>query len=133
MAAIGAVSFITGVVFFVLGAWPVIGFCGLDVLLIYIAFRLNYRSGRQYEVIDLTREQLALTRVHSSGRSEIFAFNPYWVRVYLDRGRNGRVDLSLASHGRSLSFASFLTDSEKAEFADLLRSALIEARGGPRI
>ena len=36
------------------GAWPVIGFFGLDVALIYLAFKLNYRSGRLYETIELT-------------------------------------------------------------------------------
>ena len=43
MVAIGAVSFVAGVVFLLMGAWPVFGFFGLDVLLLYWAFRLNYR------------------------------------------------------------------------------------------
>jgi uncharacterized membrane protein len=54
MAALGTASFITGIVFLLMGAWPVFGFFGLDVLLIYIAFRLNYRSGRLYETVELT-------------------------------------------------------------------------------
>ena len=130
MAGVGVVSFATGITFLMLGAWPVFGFLGLDVLLVYIAFRLSYRSGRQYEVIDLTRERLTLTRVDPSGRSEVFTFNPYWVQVNLEPSHNGHSRLSLSSHGRKLPFASFLTDDERAEFAMVLRSALIEARGG---
>jgi uncharacterized membrane protein len=133
MAAIGLVSFATGAVFLAMGAWPVFGFVGLDVLLIYIAFRLNYRSGRQYEIVELTRDLLTLTRVHPSGRRESFQFNPYWVRVNLHEGPHGRADLCLASHGRELSFGRFLTDDEKREFAEALKDALLAARGGPRI
>ena len=54
MAVFGGVSFITGIAFLLKGAWPVFGFFGLDVALLYIAFRLNYRSGRLYETVDLT-------------------------------------------------------------------------------
>jgi uncharacterized membrane protein len=55
MIALGAISFITGVLFLAAGAWPVLGFFGLDVLLVYIAFRLNYRSGRLYETLNSRR------------------------------------------------------------------------------
>src|ERR1700741_4912008 len=104
MIAIGGVSFVSGAACIIAGAWPVFGFFGLDVLLIYIAFRLNYRSGRLYETIDLTPEQLILTRVHPSGRSERFEFNPYWVQVRLHEGPDGRTYLGLASRGQQLAF-----------------------------
>jgi uncharacterized membrane protein len=133
MGAVGLVSFVMGVVLLALGAWPVFGFLGLDVLLIYLAFRLNYRAGRQYETVELTRDVLTLTRVHPSGRRERFQFNPYWVRVQLHEGRHGRAHLCLASHGSNLSIGRFLTDDEKREFAEALKGALLVARGGPRI
>lgn len=128
MLAIGAVSFITGMVFLLMGAWPVFGFFGLDVALIYIAFRLNYRSGRIYETVELTREALTVTRVHPSGRQESFAFNPYWVRVHLAEGPQGRTDLRLASHGDEFAFARFLTDDERRDFSNALAGALARTR-----
>jgi len=133
MLALGLVSFVTGVAFLMIGAWPVLGFFGLDVALVYLAFRLNYRSGRLYETVEIEDGAMTLTRVHPSGRTESFDFNPYWVRVSLKEGRWGSSDLRLASHGRELSFGRFLTDEQKLEFADTLRSALVAARGGPRI
>ena len=54
MAASTGIAFVTGMIFLLAGAWPVLGFLGLDVLLIYAAFKLNYRSGRLYETVDLT-------------------------------------------------------------------------------
>src|SRR5262245_7349923 len=72
MLALGAVSFVTGVVFLSMGAWPVTGFFGLDVLLVYLAFKLNYRAARAYELVELTPAALRLTQVAPSGRSKKF-------------------------------------------------------------
>ena len=116
MTAIGGVSFVTGMAFLLMGAWPVFGFFGLDVALIYAAFKLNYRSGRLYETVELTPETLTITRVHPSGKQESFDFNPYWVRVRSPKLPQGRTDLRLASHGREFAFGRFLTDDERRDF-----------------
>lgn len=132
MAAVCIVSFGTGLMFFILGAWPVIGFMGLDVALIYIAFKLNYRAGRLYETVDLTPEALTVRRVEPSGKSQSWSFNPYWVRLDL-QVRIGRcTELSIASHGRRVVFASFLSDPEREDFAGALRAALSAAKSPVR-
>ena len=128
MVAIGSVSFVTGMVFLMMGAWPVFGFFGLDVALVYFAFRLNYRSGRLHELVDLTPASLTVTRVHPSGKRECFDFNPYWVRVQLAEDRGGRTDLRLTSHGSEFSFGRFLTDDERRDFSRALAGALLDAR-----
>ena len=133
MTALGVVSFITGVAFLLAGAWPVLGFFGLDVLLVYIAFRLNYRSGRLHETVELTPARFTLTRVHPSGRQERFDCNPYWARVILREWPDGRTALSVVSQGKELAFARFLTDGERRDLASTLREALLTARGGARI
>lgn len=128
MAGIGLVSFIAGIGFVMIGAWPVLGFFGLDVAFVYFAFKANYRSGRQYETIEIDDRRLVLTRVDQKGRAESFEFNPYWATVRLARGAQGRTRIALASHGRELPFGHFLTDDEREEFADVLRAALFAAR-----
>jgi uncharacterized membrane protein len=128
MGAIGGVSFVTGMVFLMMGAWPVFGFFGLDVALVYLAFRLNYRSGRLHELVDLTPASLTVTRVHPSGKRECFDFNPYWVRVLLAEDRSGRTDLKLKLHDSELSFGRFLTDDERRDFSRALAGALLNAR-----
>ncbi len=130
MGGLSLVSFITGVAFYLKGAWPVLCFFGLDVLIIYVAFRLNYRSGRLCETVEINDAKLTLTRVHPSGRAERFAFNPYWTRVDLAEGRDGRTALSLRHHDNVLWFGRFLNDDERREVADMLRQALANARGG---
>jgi uncharacterized membrane protein len=128
MAAVCAVSFGTGLFFYLLGAWPVIGFMGLDVALIYVAFKLNFRALRLYETIDLTQDALTVTRVAPSGKSQSWSFNPYWVRLNLQPRRGRSSELSIASHGQRLVVASFLTDDEREDFAAALANALSSAR-----
>jgi uncharacterized membrane protein len=129
MAAVCVVSFGTGLFFYMLGAWPVIGFMGLDVALIYVAFKLNFRALRLYETVDLTDDALIVTRVAPSGKAQSWSFNPYWVRLTLQPRLGRSSELALASHGKRLVFASFLTDDEREDFASALSSALAAARG----
>lgn len=129
MGVISLVSFLTGVAFYMKGAWPVMGFFGLDVLLVYGAFRLNYRAARIYETVELTKTELTVTRFHPSGRAESWSFNPYWVRLELEEREDSANRLSLRSHGRELRIGSFLSDDEKRGFAHALRTALYDMRG----
>ena len=128
MAVICGISFGTGMAFLMMGAWPVFGFCGLDVALVYFAFKANYRSGRLLEVVDLTDAELTVTRVEPSGKKQSWAFNPYWVRVNVSPRIGRSSEMSLASHGKRLVFGAFLTDEERDEFADVLRRALGDAK-----
>ena len=128
MVAIVIVSFLVGVTFLLMGAWPVMGFFGLDATLIYWAFRANYRDGLEREAIEVTPQAVTLTRVMPDGRTWSEAFNTYWVRVMLDERPDGRTALRLVSHGKSLKFGTFLTDDERREFADVLSGELVAAR-----
>jgi uncharacterized membrane protein len=129
MILICTISFIVGMVFFLMGAWPVLGFFGLDVALIYYAFKCNYRSGREYETITLSPELLTLRRVHPSGESEEFSFNPYWARVRVSVDQpDGRTSMRLIAQGKEVLFGQFLTDDERRDFADALTGALVTTR-----
>lgn len=132
MATLGLISFAAGLVFLLLGAWPVLGFFGLDLALVYVAFRMNYRSGRLYETIVITQGETTMTRVHPSGRCEVHPFATAWVRLRLDQGLDGRTTLSLNHHQRRLVFGLFLTDDERCDLAEALQRALVDARGGIR-
>jgi len=128
MGAVCAVSFGTGLFFYMLGAWPVMGFMGVDVALIYVAFKLNFRALRLYETVDLTSEALTVTRVAPSGKARSWSFNPYWVRLSLQPRRGQSSELSIGSHGERLVIASFLTDEEREDFAAALSNALSSTR-----
>jgi uncharacterized membrane protein len=132
MLVLGGMSFVSGMVFLMHGAWPIFGFFGLDVLLVYWAFRVNYRSACAYEVVTVTASELRLRKVSHHGRVSEWTLNPLWVR--LDRDEHveyGIERLYLVSRGRRLPIAGFLGPHEKASFAKALQAALGEARRGP--
>jgi uncharacterized membrane protein len=132
MAVLGGLSFAAGVMFLIVGAWPVFGFFGLDVLLVYWAFRVNYRTARQYEVVTVTPTELTVRKVNHHGLVRQWRLNPLWVRVHRDQHEEFGIErLFLISHGRKLPIASFLGASEKESFALALSGALAEARRGP--
>ena len=133
MGFIGLVSFVVGVAFATIGAWPVLGFFGLDVVLIYYAFQRNYRSGRQLETIEIADGRLTLTHIDVRGRRRATELPTAWIDVRLRRAANGRTSIALASHGREHRLGGFLTDDERYELAPVLRDALLAARGGLRI
>ncbi len=132
MLLFGGVSFITGALFLVIGAWPVFGFFGLDVLLLYWAFRLNYRHAEAYEQVTVTPSILKVRKVSHLGRAREWVLNPLWVRIdKVELDEFGIDRLFLVSRGRKLSIATFLGPDEKANFAKELGNALNEARRGP--
>ena len=129
MAAICAFSFCAGLGFFLAGAWPVVGFLGLDVLLIYVAFRVNFRHGRMYETLQLTRAALTLRRVDHWGKITRALFQPAWLQVLIDDPPRHESQLTLRSHGRSVTVGAFLTPAERLDVARALRRALAGLHG----
>ena len=132
MLCIGGISFVSGMVFLLLGAWPVFGFLGLDVVLVYVAFRANFRAARAYEEVTVTASELTVRKVNQRGGVREWTLNPVWVQ--LDRivhEEFGIERLFLVSRGRRLSIASCLGPDEKASFARALSSAIGEAKRGP--
>jgi uncharacterized membrane protein len=132
MMAIVGVSFVAGLAFWLMGAWPVVGFFGLDIFLIQLAFRLNYRAARAYEEVQVTRSTLTVRKVSAKGRAQEFTFNPYWARLEVDRRPDRLISaLCIASHGNRLEIGSFLGPDQRESFSSAFSAALAEARAMP--
>jgi uncharacterized membrane protein len=132
MGFLTAVSFVAGFVFLLMGAWPVFGFFGLDVLVIYWAFRINFRRAAATEDIVVTPYELRVRRVSHRGHVVEWTLNPLWVQ--LDKQVHeefGIEKLYLVSRGRRIAIARFLGPDEKESFAKALGAALQAAKRGP--
>jgi uncharacterized membrane protein len=132
MGFLSVVSFVAGMAFLLMGAWPVFGFFGLDVLIVWWAFRVNFRRANATEEITITATELRVRRVSHRGHVVEWVLNPLWVQ--LDRKTHaefGIEKLYLVSRGRRVSIANFLGADEKASFAKALTAALHAARRGP--
>lgn len=131
MAFIGTVSFVAGIAFLLMGAWPVLGFFGLDVLVIYWAFRINFRSADATEDIVVTPSELRVRRVSHRGHLIEWSFNPLWVQLEQTGDPEFGIEhLYLVSRGRRVTIGHFLGPDEKASFAKALLAALQTAKRG---
>ena len=127
MGVLGGASLLGGIFWLSRGAWPVVGFFGLDVLLVYIAFRVSYRSARLTERMRLTEESFTLER---AGRGDVrrWQFEPAWLRVVLREAGEDRNELVVASHGHAVTIGSFLAPAERRRVAARLQDALARWR-----
>ena len=128
MLLLGLISLVAGIGFLVIGAWPVIGFFGVDVLLLYIAFRLSYRSARQREVLRLAGDDFTVERINVYGNRKAWRFQPFWLRVVLEEHPDESNRLLVTSHGRFLVIGDFLGAPMRRELAESLRAALARWR-----
>ena len=128
MSAVIVVAFIAGTVAVAFGAWPVTGFCGVELLLFYLLFRLNYRSAAAAsESIRLTADRLDVVRRERSRETGRWSLQPYWITIVL-AGEEGAGAVLLRSHGRTLAVGRFLAPAERLKLKDALALALARAR-----
>ena len=128
----GALTFgwiAAGAFFLASGAWPVFGFMGLDVLLVYIAFRINYRAARVHEEVSVSRTALDIRKVAASGRAEAHRFNPFWSRFSIARHDEiGITRMAVEAQGRIVTIGSFLNPKDRESFAAAFSRALAAAK-----
>jgi uncharacterized membrane protein len=132
MSIVTVGSFIAGMIFLMMGAWPVFLFFALDALMIYWAFRINFLQAKATEEISITHFELRVRRTSHRGHIVEWVLNPHW--VHLDQKVHeeyGIERLYLVSRGRRISIASFLGPDEKLSFVKALSAALQLAKSGP--
>jgi uncharacterized membrane protein len=129
MAVLGGVSLTVGSIFLMQGAWPIFGFFGLDVLLVYLAFRASYRSARAFEDIHMTPSVLRVRQVSHHGHERENVSNPRWVRMETTRDEDyGMTRLALISRGMPLVIGAFLAPPQRERVAHGLAEALATAK-----
>ncbi|RWB67326.1 DUF2244 domain-containing protein [Mesorhizobium sp.] len=120
---------VTGAIFLAHGAWPVFGFFGLDVIGVYVAFRLNYRAARAREEISVSRTSLDIRKTAPSGRSEAHHFNLFWTRFSIARHTEiGITRMAVEAQGKSVSIGGFLNPDDRESFASAFSRALATAK-----
>jgi uncharacterized membrane protein len=131
VALVAALAIVPGFVFYLAGAWPVIGFMGLDVLAIWVALTISMRSGKAQETVSLWPGMLELRKLDARGRETVLQFEPQSVRFVIDRDYNERVTgLWLKQRDDKTALGAFLSADEKQSFSKAFVTALKQARAG---
>ncbi|MFD2238734.1 DUF2244 domain-containing protein [Aureimonas populi] len=131
MIGLGLVSAALGAGFVAKGAWPVIGFFGLDVLILWLAFRASYRSGRAREEVSVTRTELLIRKVSPAGKVQEARYNPFWTRFLVSRHEEiGVTGMAVTGKGRTTEIGAFLNPADRESFAVAFGRALSTARRG---
>lgn len=129
MAFVGFSCFLSGLMFWQMGAWPVVFFMAADVLVIWAAFHFNYRAARGYEEIAVWRHIIHLRKTAPNGRWQSHSFNPYWARFSIDRHDEiGITRMVLTGEGKTVDVGSFLNPADRESFAEAFSRALAKAR-----
>ena len=121
----GGFCLIQGVFFLVTGAWPIFLFFGLDFLLLYGAFWLNYRSAKTREEVTVSRTALSIRKFSPAGRMVEHRFNPFWARFLVRRHDEiGIISMRVAGEGRQTEIGAFLNPDDRESFAKAFNGAL---------
>jgi len=107
----------------VIGAWPVFGFMGLDVLLFWWLFKRSYLDARRSETLLLTDLELIVSRVAPDGEREEQRLDAYWLKIDLSEER-----LVVSSRGNRTVIGRFLGPDERLHVGEQLKAALAEMR-----
>jgi uncharacterized membrane protein len=127
MGAITILSFGAGFFFYSIGAWPVVGFMGLDVALAWWAFHKNFADARRAERIEITSHEVVLEKLWEKRQPQEHRFERRWVRVELEEDRERELvgSLYLRFQGKRTEIASFLGAEERQAFARELQKVLV--------
>ncbi len=128
MGALVAISFTAGIAFVSMGAWPVIGFFGLDILLVWLCFRMSYRDGRRLEVVQVTPRDIRVARRWPTGHERWYRMPAAWTRVEVDGPGEPDVQARLTAMGKHLIIGAMLSPREREALAEAVREALDKAR-----
>ncbi len=117
-----AANLMIGLPMYLLGAWPVLGFMGLDVWLLWWMFQRNYVDARRTEALTLTDRELIIERVAPDGEREQHRLDAYWLRI--EQGER----LVLVSRGNRVVVGRFLSPGEREDVGEQLKAALAALR-----
>ncbi|MEC8728869.1 MAG: DUF2244 domain-containing protein [Candidatus Puniceispirillales bacterium] len=134
---LGCAGLSLSMAFYLLGAWPVIGFFGVELGLLFLFFHLHHRSTeKRFERITKENPLLRIERSDGKGRISTEEMPLAWLHVRLesedmdnlpdtDRHFINRHRLYLTGHGKKVEVGDFLPYQEKPELAEAI-TRLIE-------
>ena len=132
MLVLAGLMFCIGLGFFLVGAWPVIGFLGLEILVVWLAFKMNFHAARKRETLRADPQTFSIERTDPSGETEVEEMPTAWLQARLiedpERARSETEKLVVRSHGKEAEIGAFLHQSEKKQLLPEINAMLDKVR-----
>ncbi|MEM9123262.1 MAG: DUF2244 domain-containing protein, partial [Pseudomonadota bacterium] len=117
-----------GTAFLLIGAWPVFGFLGVELALLYGALQISFRSSRLTEEVQVSHSAIEVRRLWPNGREQSWTSNPHWSRVSMTETERAGVIVRVSEGDKSIRLGSFLSPDERREFGKAFKEAVATAR-----
>jgi len=128
MLILGVFSAVFGLSFLLVGAWPVVGFLGVEILALWLVFRWSFRAQTARTYVRVTADEVDVRKVDGWGRERRASMASHFARVEFDRTATGPNALRLATSRTAYPLGEFLTPRERETFARRLMQAISDAR-----
>ena len=128
MAILASLMSIIATGFYLLGAWPVIGFLGAEILIVWFAFKVNYRAGQLVETVEITPHFVQITRTNWRGHDSQQTIESPWVHAEVTKEEEHKPRLFLRAHSQKMEIGTFMPPVEKASLAKAINEALRRVR-----
>ena len=126
-----AAAGLSALVFFLLGAWPVTGFCGGELVLAATLLLLHARSARASELVLLGERNLRVIRTDPRGRRAVCEMPSAWLAVRLEERAGTVPRLLVGVRDRQVEIGRMLGETAKRDLAASLAEA-VESMRRPR-
>lgn len=114
--------------FFHIGAWMVLPFAGLELVLVVLAFVVVLRHRGDYEKITFVENHIEIEQ-SVLGKIKLARFQCYWTRVTLREGENGKTSLWIGSHNEEVEFGRDTMDNvQREQVASHLKRMLLKTK-----
>ncbi len=111
-----------------MGAWMVLPFAGLELLLVGVAFVLVLRHRGDYEKITFSDEWVEIEQ-SVLGEVKHARFQRYWTRITLRETENGKTSLWIGSHNQEVEFGrDSMDNAQRAELMAHLKRMLLKTK-----
>jgi uncharacterized membrane protein len=121
-ASLALFSLVIALLLVFCGAWLVLPFTGIELLVVGAAFVVHARHAVDYERIRLFPNRLVIEQMSAEQLTQ-FEFNPRWVRV--EPGETLRDPIKLVSRGQTVMIGLHLAQYRRKQFASELRMSLM--------
>jgi uncharacterized membrane protein len=113
---------------FALHAFPIPIFLGLDVLGVFLAFRLNYRGAGQIERVQISAQEVRVLHQYGRHARTVWTSPTAFTRVALDGAGEHHARVRLRMSDRAVIVGAALSPPERDDLAAALEAAIGKAR-----